>query len=152
MGGVALENKIPASMKDTEYKVKVAFTKDNLLASRCECHAGGDEKQRVVCVHTLPVIYQLTMLLDDGLSEHLLIELCFRWDTELEEMVEKEGLFSQMKKDTKMLMRHNGESEMKIKNAMSKLTINDILRTSCATGTECQKKYLVHLRLKSCVH
>ena len=74
--GLSLTNKIAASMKDAEYEVRVAFTKNDLLATKCECKAGGDEMQRVVCVHTLPVIYQLTMLLDDGLSEHLLVENC----------------------------------------------------------------------------
>lgn len=44
-------------MKDAEYKVTTAFTKDELIASKCECHAGGRDNERVVCVHTLPVIY-----------------------------------------------------------------------------------------------
>ena len=138
--GLVLENTIPASMKDSEYKVKLAFTKDELLASKCQCHAGGDNNQRVVCVHTLPVIYQLTMLLDDGLAEHLLIELCSRWDSELESLVETNGSLEQMKKDIKLLMRHNGESETKINRIMSKHTIHEILQAGYATGTECQKK------------
>ena len=138
--GLLLENDVPASMKDAQYKVKCAFTKDKLLACKCQCHAGGDKNQRVVCVHTLPVIYQLTMLLDDGLAEHLLIELCSRWDTDLEDIVEENDLFSQMRKDIKLLMRHNGDSEAKIKKVMSQPTIHDILQAGYATGTECQKK------------
>ena len=97
--GMVLENKIPASMKDVEYDVSLAFTSKDLLATRCECQAGGEKSERVVCVHALPVLYQLTMLLDDGLAEHLLVELCSRWNTELEDLNEKEGKCEQLRED-----------------------------------------------------
>ena len=77
--GLVLNNKVSASMKDTEYEVEIAFTKKEILATRCQCHAGGEKNERVVCVHNLPLIYQLNMLLDDGLAQHLLVELCSRW-------------------------------------------------------------------------
>ena len=137
--GLVLNNTIPASMKDAEYDVTTAFTKNDLIAAKCDCHAGGHENGRVVCVHTLPVLYQLVMLLDDGLAEHLLIELCSRLDSELEQQMHSDGKFEEMKKNIEILMRHNGESERRILNATSKLTIKDLLSTLYATGTERNK-------------
>ena len=55
--GLVLENQIPASMKDAEYQVVTVFTKSDLLATKCGCHAGGHKDERVVCVHTLLIIY-----------------------------------------------------------------------------------------------
>lgn len=80
------------------------------------------------------------MLLDDGLAKHLLIELCSRWDSDLEILVQNDGHFEAMKQNIETLMRHNGESERKKNNAMSKLTIKEILSTVYATGTEQNKK------------
>ena len=137
--GLVLENVIPASMKDAEYNVKTAFTKNELIACKCDCHAGGHNDERVVCVHILPLIYQLTMLLDDGLAEHLLIELCSRWDPELERNVTSSGKYDEVKNNIQVLMRHIGESNEKINRSMSKLTINEVLSSAYATGTERNK-------------
>lgn len=76
--GLVLNNKITASMKDVEYEVSTTFTKNDLLATKYGCHADSHDKERVLCVHTLPLIYQLIMFLDDGLAEHILVELCSR--------------------------------------------------------------------------
>ena len=124
-------------MKDTEYQVVVAMPKKDLVGAKCECHAGGDESERVVCVHTLPIIYQLTMLLDDGLAEHVLIELCSRWNTELEASIKDVHEF---RKDIEILMRHHGEDDLTIMNAMNKLTIKEMLDSIYATGTQKKKK------------
>ena len=96
--GIVLENRIGASMKDVEYNVTLALTSNDLLASQCECQAGGENDERVLCVHGLPLLYQLSMLMDDGLAEHLLVELCSRWNTDLEDEVEKQGKHNQIKK------------------------------------------------------
>ena len=135
--GIVLENAIPASMKDDKYDVVLAFTSKDLVATKCQCHAGGDNEERVVCVHALPLLFQLTMLLDDGLAEHLLVELCSRWNTDLEELVKDENKYEQMRNDIGMLMRHNAENENKIKMAMSQLTVSDMLNTMYATGRCC---------------
>ena len=74
--GLILTNKVSASMKDAAYCSTVAFTCDKIQCAKCECQAGASTKERVLCVHNLPLIYQLVMLLDDGLAEHILIELC----------------------------------------------------------------------------
>ena len=54
------------------------------------------------------------MLLDDGLGEHMLVELCSRWTTDLERMVKAQGRFEEMKNNIEALMRHCGETEQKI--------------------------------------
>jgi hypothetical protein len=36
---------------------------------------------RIICVHVLPVIYQITLLLFDGLADHILVEYANRWRT-----------------------------------------------------------------------
>ena len=69
----------PSFRTDTEYKVRVAFTGQDLIAAECNCQAGCKEDDRHICVHILPVILQLAMLLFDGLAENFLVELCQRW-------------------------------------------------------------------------
>ena len=85
--GLVLQNKVSASTKESEYKSMIAFTSKDILATKCQCHAGGKNEERVVCVHNLPLIYQLVMLLDHGLVEHIMIELCSRWNTDIEQCI-----------------------------------------------------------------
>jgi hypothetical protein len=75
--GLVIEDKIAASMKDDVYNVKVGFTHSTLLVSACDCKAGADagcKSGKHICVHCLPVLYKLTLLLFACLAEHLLIE------------------------------------------------------------------------------
>ena len=92
----------------------MAVTSKKIIATRCQCHAGGEKEERVVCVHNLPLLYQLTLLLDDGLAEHLLVELCSRWCPEIEDLIKQNGKYDELKDDLVVLMRHNGEKEDKI--------------------------------------
>ena len=92
-----------------------------------------------MCSHTTP-IYQLTILLDNRLVEHILIELCSRWSPELEHIITSSGKFDQVKNNIETLMRHIGEpSNEKINQSMSKLTINEVLSSAYATRTEKNK-------------
>lgn len=100
--GLVVNNKIVASMKDSEYDVTNAFTKKDLIACKCDCHAVGHDKERVICVHTLPSIYLLPMLLDGSLSEHLLVELCSRWNSNIEECAQKQGKYNEMKQNVEI--------------------------------------------------
>ena len=68
-----LKNMVLSSIKYAVYNVKAAFTGKQLLKAGCQCHVGGDDKGRAVCVHTLPILYQLTMFLDDGLAKIILV-------------------------------------------------------------------------------
>lgn len=51
----------------------------------------------------------------------------------------KIGKYDKVKKSIEILMRHIGESNLKISKYMSKLTMNEMLSSACITGTERQK-------------
>jgi hypothetical protein len=76
-------------MKDAEYKVEVAFTKDELLCCKCNCKVGSEALERGICVHILPEILLFVILLLDGLAEHILVELCHWWDLDHHNLEEK---------------------------------------------------------------
>ena len=136
--GIVLRNKIPASMKDISYDVQIAFTPSKLLATQCQCHAGGSgsANDRVVCVHNLPLIYQLVMLLDDGLAEHLLVELCSRWDDELERVVRCSGKLVEVHRNICCLMQAASVTEEEMNKATQQHTIAEMLNSVFSTGTE----------------
>ena len=74
--GIAIKNVVPASMKNTEYDTYAAFTARDLLACKCSCPCGGEGTEKIVCVHVLPLIFQLSLLLIEGLAENILLEFC----------------------------------------------------------------------------
>ena len=115
--GIILENKIPASMKNSTYDVKIAFTEKDVMCCECSCPVGGMKGCKVICVHNLPVIYQLTLLLYDGLSEHFLVELSSRWENDLEEYVKENDLFDEVHENVLTLMYAVGEKDDKIEEA-----------------------------------
>ena len=65
-------------MRNETYKSEVAFTKSELLYCKFICQCGGCNDWMITCVHNLPIIFQLCMLLVDGLAEHILLELSAR--------------------------------------------------------------------------
>ena len=83
--GIHLSSSIPASMKSSVYCSEIAITPTKLLCCKCTCHCGGQGKERILCVHNLPLLFLLTSLLFDGLAENMLCDLaaCLRgttWD------------------------------------------------------------------------
>ena len=134
--GIVLQNNIPASMKSNIYDVEVAVTKDDLMACRCDCQSGGTGNERVACVHVLPVLYQLTMLLYGGLAQHILIELSQRWNNNVESIVE--GQKEKVVENILTLMRTEGDTETKINQAKKAPTISAMLK-SFAVSTERMK-------------
>lgn len=87
--GMILKMKVPASMKTQVYETTIAITANDLLATECSCRSGSKDSDRVVCIHNLPVAYNVTELLYDGLAEHILLELascisslCENWTIE----------------------------------------------------------------------
>lgn len=72
--GLMVQQKVKASMRANIYETQVLFTKDELVACSCTCQSGSQNNQRVVCVHILPIIYKITLLLYRGLSDHMLVE------------------------------------------------------------------------------
>jgi hypothetical protein len=134
--GLVIRNKISASMKEVEYESTIAFTSKDIIATSCECPAGGAKNERAVCVHNLPVMYQLVMLLDDGLAEHILVELCSKWNTDIEQCVKDDDKSDQLRNDIEILMRQSGQTTEMINEAKRKLTIAEMLQTSFATSTQ----------------
>jgi hypothetical protein len=102
--GIQLCNEIPASMKNEVYKVKVACTKRKLLACECDCKSGGKDKERITCVHCLPVCLQLSLLLMDGLAEHILLTLSEQWNEGLEKKIDEMCELDNVKKSIQTLV------------------------------------------------
>ncbi len=134
--GLILTNRIVASMKDAAYESTIAFTCDEIVCARCECQAGASNEERVLCVHNLPLIYQLVMLLDDGLAEHILIELCSRWESGLEDKIVADGKAENVRTDILTLMATAGVDVKLAKEP----TIKELLDKSFATGTQRAKR------------
>jgi SWIM zinc finger len=62
-------------MKSDTYDVKVAITKNDLMTCSCTCRAGSIDEEQIVCVHILPVLFQMTQILYFGMSQHILVEM-----------------------------------------------------------------------------
>ena len=77
-------------MKNDVYSVETIVTEKNLFMSKCTCKAGGEGKERIICVHTLVLPYLLTLLLTSGhLVQHILTELSNRWTHESDNNIQK---------------------------------------------------------------
>ena len=72
-------------MKQEIYNVTVAFSPSGILSCKCDCKAGSQLFDKVVCVHTLPVLMQFLIFLIEDLGQNVLIELCNRWSQSLDE-------------------------------------------------------------------
>ena len=116
--GITLQNNISASMRDSVYDVEVCITHNEMLTCRCNCKCGCAGDNRVACVHVLPVLYQFTLLLHEGLAQHILIELCERWNTALEDLIGDKKKSVMM--DIEMLMRVEGDNNDRIELAIKK--------------------------------
>jgi hypothetical protein len=90
---IKIETQMKASMKKDVYDVTVVFH-EKILACKCGCKAGSSGQERVMCVHILPVVYQVTLLMYDGLAEHMLCELCNAWNTTYEEAVNNSSSYA----------------------------------------------------------
>ena len=86
----------------------------------------------------MPVLYLLSMLLCDGLAQHILIELCTRWDNNLERLMKVSGKQYTMKGSITALISAEGESEDKISIACHKHTIGEMIEYF-SVGTDRQK-------------
>ena len=80
--GIEITSPMPASMKKMTYYPSIAATSNDILCCKCTCICGSQEDQQVVCVHNIPLLFLLTLLLFDHLAEHMLLELaaCFNGD------------------------------------------------------------------------
>jgi hypothetical protein len=61
------------------YSSTVCFNHEDLLCCSCDCRAGCEGNGKVLCVHILPLLYQITHFLFDGLADSILVEYANRW-------------------------------------------------------------------------
>jgi hypothetical protein len=73
--GLLVVHKVKASMKQDIYDVKVCFNKTTIISCSCTCKCGGQGQQKIICIHILPVLYQISLLVFEGLAENILVEL-----------------------------------------------------------------------------
>ena len=129
-----MDNEVAASMKGNAYYAStVAVTKNSLCATKCTCKAGSHGLQRGVCVHNLPLIFRLILLLVDGLSNHILVELCQRWNSHLESKIDGLGKLEMVKRAVLLLMKSNGSENT---SSLFHLSVNEILKNRFNVGTE----------------
>jgi hypothetical protein len=76
-----VHHRMRASMKQNIYRCSICFNEETIIACMCDCKAGCEGNGRVVCVHILPIIYQITLLLFDELAHDILVEYANRWRT-----------------------------------------------------------------------
>jgi hypothetical protein len=76
---ILVHHQVCALMKSNEYSTSMCFNDEDMIACKCECKAGCEGNGRVLCVHVLPLIYQITHLLFDGLADNILVEYANRW-------------------------------------------------------------------------
>ena len=136
--GIILQNEVAASMKgDAFYASSIAVTRNSMAATSCTCKAGSQGLNRGVCVHNLPLILQLVLLLVDGLTNHILVELCHRWSTHLESKIDGLGKIDMCKKAILTLMKANGSENT---SSLLHLSIKEILE-KFNVGTEKAKSF-----------
>ena len=131
--GIILRNDVPASMRNNICNAEACVTKDELLACQCDCQCGASAKEKIACVHISPVLYQYAMLLHEGLSQHILIELCHRWSPALEKSLQSER--EKVRENIAVLMRADGTDEDNVAKAEASRTIHGVL-LRYAVGTE----------------
>ena len=106
--GFLITYDVPASMKKNVYHVEVLVTGNDLCMSKCNCQAGGQGVERIICVHTLVLPYLLTLMLTSGcLAEHILIELSNRWEVEWDTLLD-DGKLRHMKEKILCLIEATG--------------------------------------------
>ena len=135
-------------MKQEMYNVTVLFSKSGILACECGCKAGSKGMDKVVCVHVLPVLMQLVVLLVEDLGESILIELCNRWDSSLDEASTS---MTTVRASILQIMSSIGCSEHEIDHAKLAPSIKHMFDTFCV-GTEKKKKLLCHQKMTYFVH
>ena len=80
-----MNNLVPASMNQNKSDVLLAFSSDELMACKCDYKYRGEGGQKIICVHILPIIFQLSLLVVEGLAENILLELRARFKDHNEE-------------------------------------------------------------------
>ena len=137
---IRIKKKVKPSMKAILYDTEVCFNHDSLIACSCTCKAGCRTNslsklgtERNFCTHGASILMGLSLLLFDGLAEHLLVELRARLssDNELGTLLNREDVFLLMtacgKKNSDLLVP-NGPS---IFDCLEEFSVGTDLSKSC---------------------
>ena len=71
-------------MKSDTYDVEVVFSKQSMIASEVFCRAGSICSKRVTCLHICLVLFQLTLIICEGLVEYILLNFAEIWSDSYE--------------------------------------------------------------------
>jgi hypothetical protein len=74
-----VHHRVKALMRSEVYDVSVGFDDERIICCGCKCKAGGENKEKIICVHVLPVIYQISLLCYDGLADNIVVEIAHHW-------------------------------------------------------------------------
>jgi hypothetical protein len=67
-----VHHRMEASMRNKTHEVVVCFDDKDIVACSCSCKVGGWKDHRIIFVHVLPVLYHMTLILFDGMAEHVI--------------------------------------------------------------------------------
>ena len=138
---IRIKKKVKPSMKVSLYNTHVCFDIDSLIACSCTCKAGCRTKslnrlgtERNFCTHGASILMGLSLLLFDGLAEHLLVELRARLssDDELGPLLDRNHIFLLMtacgRKNTDLLLLENRPT---IFECLKEFSVGTDLSKSC---------------------
>ena len=86
--GIHLRACVPASMKNCSYQSEIVITPTKVLCCKCTCQCGSQNKERTLCIHNLPLLYSLTLLLFRDLADLIIREFaacmrCKLWEIKM---------------------------------------------------------------------
>lgn len=140
--GLIVEADVPASMKQTQYTTKTAFTMHNLLACGCTCFSSGlgtepmQGGDRVTCIHNLPPVVLLGLMLHSGYAVNFLHDVAARWTSDIDTRMRLDDmeLYVRAKDSLVDIMRVTNVDELTIEKARVNLSVVDMLHNfQCTT-------------------
>jgi hypothetical protein len=136
-----VHHRVRASMRNEVYDADVCFDNKNIVGCGCNCKAGGENKEKVVCVHIPPIIYQMSLLLFDGLADNIIVELSHHWRNLSEKLhlLENKEIYLQEVKKSILTIISAGQQNLPEDD---NLTIEQLLH-NFSVGTE-RARLVVH--------
>ena len=137
--GIHMNLSIAASMKKNVYNPEIVAITNAIMCCKCTCQCGSQNKEQILCVHILPLIFLMSLLLFEDLAEHMLLELSVCMSADIwDQTVWPEEDIGWMKQNMILLMKAAGEPVGK--HDPNVVTIGQLLE-AFVVGTEQQKKW-----------
>lgn len=99
-------------MKNAFYDVTVCFCESGIIANTCTCKVGCYGIERVICIHILPVIQQLSVQIYVSLATEFLCKLNYEWGIEMHEDLVPEQI-NKLQRDILCLIQASNRHEPK---------------------------------------